>query len=308
MPIDMAEAATLLEQAAQTDPTIPGYEGGAQSGGQEQVETQPTQGNDSQDGAAGNADTFTQVNPDNLPEELKPYWQQLQADYTRKTQQIAEQRKAYEAFGETDPTQALEALQFVQALQSDPNVAQQVHAELTQALMAAGLSPSQAFATASNQMQGNQDQPQLQPQDPNVWSEDELEFGTDPQVMQKLNQFEQFMQSYENDRAEQQRMFEIQRQDSAIRHAHPEYTDQDMKRIYELSSWHGDLFSAEKEWASIRSDIVAGFLNDKKNVPAAGPRGGGGSAQVPPEGFHTLDDPNLDKAVMEYLRNVEANE
>lgn len=37
---------------------------------------------------------FTASNPDELPEELKPIYKSLQADYTRKTQELAEQRKA----------------------------------------------------------------------------------------------------------------------------------------------------------------------------------------------------------------------
>lgn len=302
MPIDMAEAAELLSNAAQNDPSI-----GGQTAPQEQAPVQPTQGDGTQDGAAGNADTFTKVNPDNLPEELQPYWKQLQAEFTRKTQALAEQRKAYEALGDTDPTQALEALRFVQALQTDPNVAQQVHAELTQALMQAGLTPAEAAHTAAAQMGGGNGM-QFEPQDPNNWGEDDFAFGTDPAVEQKLNQFEQFIQQYHAQQQEQQRMFEIQRQDNFIRQQHPEYTQTDIDRIYQLSSWHGDLINAEKEYANMRSEIVAGFLNEKKNVPVSGPRGGGGMAQAPPEGFHTLDDPNLDAAVSAYLRAAEAND
>lgn len=39
-------------------------------------------------------ESFTKVNPEELPEELKGIYKSLQADYTRKTQEIAKQRKA----------------------------------------------------------------------------------------------------------------------------------------------------------------------------------------------------------------------
>jgi hypothetical protein len=42
-------------------------------------------------------ETFTKVNIDELPEELKPVYKSLQADYTRKTQELARIRKEQEA-------------------------------------------------------------------------------------------------------------------------------------------------------------------------------------------------------------------
>src|SRR6266511_2123467 len=44
------------------------------------------------------ADTFDggKFNPDTLPAELQPGWKQLQADYTRKMQEVAEQRSQFE--------------------------------------------------------------------------------------------------------------------------------------------------------------------------------------------------------------------
>lgn len=39
-------------------------------------------------------DQFTNINPEELPDELKGVYKSLQADYTRKTQELAEQRKS----------------------------------------------------------------------------------------------------------------------------------------------------------------------------------------------------------------------
>lgn len=46
----------------------------------------------------GEAQGFTSVDPSSLPEQLQPIYKQMQADYTRKTQEIAETRKAAEAY------------------------------------------------------------------------------------------------------------------------------------------------------------------------------------------------------------------
>lgn len=61
-------------------------------------------------------DTFTSVKPDELPEELQATYKSLQADYTRKTQTLAEQRR-----------EAEQATQFWDAIRSkDPNAIRQI--------------------------------------------------------------------------------------------------------------------------------------------------------------------------------------
>lgn len=61
-------------------------------------------------------DTFTSVKPDELPEELQATYKSLQADYTRKTQTLAQQRK-----------EAEDATKFWDAIRSqDPNAIRQI--------------------------------------------------------------------------------------------------------------------------------------------------------------------------------------
>lgn len=61
-------------------------------------------------------DTFTSVKPDELPEELQATYKSLQADYTRKTQTLAEQRR-----------EAEQATEFWNAIRSqDPNAIRQI--------------------------------------------------------------------------------------------------------------------------------------------------------------------------------------
>lgn len=48
------------------------------------------------DDSSGDQDSFTKVSPDELPDELKGTYKSLQADYTRKTQELAKMRKEIE--------------------------------------------------------------------------------------------------------------------------------------------------------------------------------------------------------------------
>ena len=46
--------------------------------------------------AASPEDSFTNINPESLPEDMKSLYKSMQADYTRKTQDIASRRKEYD--------------------------------------------------------------------------------------------------------------------------------------------------------------------------------------------------------------------
>ena len=299
--MDFNEAQELLNAAIQQDaqgaaePSLP------QQSGQEQAPPPAEQSSPQGDqGAASPQDSFTPINPDDLPEELQPLAKQLLADYTRKTQAVAEQRKAFEQLGDIDPARALEAYQFVNALQTDPQVAVQVHQELTRALQEQGLTPAQAQAEATRQMQGGEADDPYAGMD---WM-DELGFGQQgvaPEIQQRLDKFEQFMAEQQAAQEQQQQIMELQRQEYAIRQSHPEYQEGDMQRIYELAAWHGDLVRAEQEYATMRSEWAASFLKEKASVPSSTPQSAG-PGQVAPEPPHNLDE--ADAMAREYLRNA----
>lgn len=290
--MDFSEAQELLGNAAASDAAVEGAPSLPQTESSPPAPTgESPQG--AQQGAAAEQDSFTPINPDTLPEELQPLAKQLQADYTRKTQALAEQRKAYEAFGEADPNAVLESYQFVQALQNDPQVAMQVHQELTRALQAQGLPLGQAQDVAAQHMQMQQQE------DP--WAEEGFSMGVDPQVQAKLDQFDQFMQNYQAQQEQQQFVAEMQRQEFAIRQQHPEYTDGDIQRIYELGTWHGDLVKAEQAYSTMRSEWAANLLKEKANAPITTP-GAGVQGQMPPEPPHTLEE--ADAMAREYLKQA----
>lgn len=246
------------------------------------------------------ADSFTAINPDDLPDELKPFAKQLQADYTRKTQALAEQRKAFEAFGEANPSEVLEAYQFTQRLQSDPQYALQVHGELTRALQAEGLTLGEAQAAATQAMQ--------QPDEtPDPWDMNEEMYGVvPPQVQQQLDQMQKFMQDYQQQVEQQNMVNEYMRQDAMIRQAHPEYSEQDMEHITQLAYAHGDLVKAEQAYADMRSQIMSSYLGQKKTVPATAPSGVAQGQPAEPNPLTTADPKQnfdrADEAAREMLR------
>lgn len=295
--MDFNEAQELLGSAAASDPTIPGSEPAASAAPQSSpAPAQSPSGDDGNEpGAAGSADTvesFTPINPDDLPEALQPLAKQLQGAFTRKTQDLAELRKAYEGFGDADPRQVLEAYQFVNALQTDPRVAMQVHQELSQILQ------EQGFQSAPQMPQ----QQQFQPQDEfdMSWMDEPQPVGVSPEIQQQLNQMQQFMQQYQQQQEQQAFVYQIQQQENAIREQHPDYGQADYERIYKIAASTGDLMTAEREYSQWKDELVASFLKSKASVPAATPVSSG-PAQVPQAGFASLDDPNLDAAVRERL-------
>jgi hypothetical protein len=84
-----------------------------------------------EDQPAGDVESFTGFNPNDLPEDLQSVYRSMQGDYTRKTQEIAELRRNYEqydAFSESgvDPNYALQAADFYRKLDTDPQFAKQV--------------------------------------------------------------------------------------------------------------------------------------------------------------------------------------
>ncbi len=266
------------------------------------VEPVPSQGVDPEGAApAEPADSFTPINPDDLPDELKPFARQLQADYTRKTQALAEQRKAFEAFGDADPSQVLEAWNFTQNLQSDPQYALRVHQELTRALQAEGLSLGEAQQAAAQAMQ-EQSEP-----DPWEMGEEEMYGAVPPHIQQQLDQMTQFMQNYQQEMAQQQQINDLMRQDAMIRQSHPEYTDGDMEHIAQLAAWHGDLIQAEQAYSQMRSQIMAGYLGEKKTVPASAPSGVAQAQPVEPSPLTSTGNANqnfdlADAAAREMMR------
>jgi hypothetical protein len=246
-------------------------------------------------------DTFSEnVNPDTLAPELQQVYKQLQADYTRKTQEVAAQRAQFEQYG--DPTQVTQAVELYRALQ-DPATLTQFHADLTQALQEQGLTPVQASAEAASQLE----QAATLPKD-----------GLDPRLAQLVQEYPDLaplieqtsqvsqlqsrldamdaerVQRQESEQLAYQQMAlagELQRQEMAITQSNPHYVQGDIDAIYELSAFFdGNLLQAQQRYEQIGQSLVDRYLSTKSAPSGVTPAPGTelASTQQPTEEM-TLD-------------------
>lgn len=221
------------------------------------------------------------VNQLNLPQEAKDYIiqreREMQADYTRKTQEVAAQRR-----------EAEQAIEFINALNTDPSFAAQVHASLTDALQAQGYSYEDASAMASQQtQQGYEDESFVDP------------------YMQKIQELESWQAQQEQRFAIADATQRIESGINAVRQANPNYGDEDIKDILTMAfAFNGDVVQAANAYQSIQQRVTEGYLSQKSAVPASlNEPVSSGHAEIPPEGFSGLNDPRLEEAAKQMLAN-----
>jgi hypothetical protein len=252
------------------------------------------------------ADTFDggKFNPDTLPPELQDGWKQLQAAFTQKTQEVAQQRQQLEQFG--DLNQVAQAVQLFNTLQ-DPQALTQFHSELTQALQAQGLSPVHASAEAARQIEESQtaapDADRLREEFPELAPFLENQQRLEQRISQFETQAQQRQEAEELAYTQMALAGELQRQEMAIRDANPAYKDQDVDAIYELSSFYdGNLLQAQQRYEQIVSSRIESYLAGKQSASATGglgPAANAGTLSDQPEAPHTLAE--AQKAAERYL-------
>jgi len=258
-------------------------------------------------------DTFTKVDPSTLAPEMQEIYKSLQADYTRKTQTLAEQRRQYEQFG--DPETLQQATQLWTTLQ-DPNNWPAIHQELTQNLRDMGYSLPEAQAEASRQIQ--EATPSVQPGDPLAsWNEDpELKPVADyiKSLEQKVSGFEaqwqQRQAQEQQERLQTALVGELQRQENIIRQNNPHYADTDVDAIYELSSYYGgNLLQAQQRYEALWADRLDRYMNEKGTAADMGGHTVPGVSTPVQTITPEIPAKNFDQAhenMMEALRQMEA--
>lgn len=232
------------------------------------------------------ADSFTKLDPNALPPELRPYYTSLQADYTRKMQEAAPYRQLAGDLG-LEPGDLRQAAELYSALQ-DPNQLVQFHGELSAALEQAGLSPAAASQAATEHIQTVQ-----AGGDPNTQWSDDPEERRIQELEARLNRYEESQQAQaEQARREQMQMAlvsEMNRQESVLREQHPDWTQNDIDAVYELSAFYGgSLLDAGNRYETVVSDRVARILNGKGTVasdPAHSPLPPALAGITQPKGF-----------------------
>ena len=236
-------------------------------------------------------ESFTGFNPSDLPEDLQAVYRSMQGDYTRKTQEIAELRRNYEQYdvlseSGVDPNYALQAADFYNRLDSDPNFARQVMESIQQNL---GPVSAEQFNVISD-VPYNVD---------NAGGYDNIPVA----LQQELAEMRDFRDNMVAQQEHAELVSNLEYVEKDIRLSNPHYTDDDMSSIYDLAySTNGDLQAAAQVFHGIQQRVMSDYLQSKR-VPEGAQFVPSGPSTSASKEFNTLDDAH--KAAMEFLRNAQ---
>lgn len=254
------------------------------------------------------ADTFDggKFNPDELPPELRPGWAQLQAAFTKKTQELSEQRRQFEALGSIEELQ--QAAELYERI-SDPSNWAVLHAELSAAMEQHGLTPAEAHAAATQTLQENQpDLPALPDEvdDPELAPLQAHLKAMRAEIDGLRAEREAERQELEARRLHLQLVNQMQEQQAIIRQNNPSYGDEDLTMVTELSSFHnGDQLAAQERLEAYVADRIARYYEEKTAVPSAAHKAPATPvAPAPPAEEMTVEQ--AAREAEEYVRQLQA--
>lgn len=256
------------------------------------------------------ADTFDggEFNPDLLPPELQPGWHQLQGAFTRKTQELAEQRKELESlaaqFGNTD--EVAHAVQLRSAI-SDPANWPALYQELAglmeqQGMELPGATPALPVPAAQPPLAppAEVDDPELAPLMDRI---NALQTAIDG--MNAAAQEQALRAQAEHEYAQKVAQFEAQ--ERQIRDLYPAYKESDWESIYTaVPFFGGNLIAAQQHYEADRQRHIEAYLAGKQGAqgiaPAMPPEGGlATTEQVAPLTFEQVG-----REAEEHLRALQA--
>lgn len=228
-------------------------------------------------------ESFTGFDPNVLPEELQHVYKSMQADYTRKTQDIADIRRQMSAFSDSgvDPSSALEATQFLQRLEAEPAIAAEFANDINRRLEQMGFGE-----------QAVRDEVPV----------DKSYEGLPESLVAELGEMRAFRQEMLEQQQHAEIMGHLEEQEQAIRIGNPHFSDEDIDAVYSLAySTDGDLSAAAEQFNQIQQRLLGNYMQAKK-VPQGATAIPGGPSSAPQKNFGSLDDAH--KAAMEIVRNI----
>lgn len=193
---------------------------------------------------------------------------EMQAAFTRKTQELAAQR-----------AEAEQAMQFLNELNSNPEFAYQVQQRLSSELDQLGF------------------------QNPNLETFNGVE--EDDPYLSRLNELENWKVQQEQRIREAEASSRIERESAIIQNENPHYGEEDFNAIYGLALAHGgNIRAAADAYKSMNDRSIQRYLDQKASVPAtfSNQPVQTGHAEAPPEGFQSVTDKRLRAAALERLR------
>lgn len=262
-------------------------------------ETTATPEGQATEAATDAPDSFTKLDPNALPPEVRPFYDSMLSDYTRKTQEASPWRKLGEELGVQSPDEFRQAAELYTALQDPSNLAALYH-ELAPMF---GGQPQQPAAPATA------------PVLPQQGGEEDFAALENPavaQLQQELADLKDYLVSQQETQQQEalqwQLLGELNRQEAALKESHPDWGEEEWNTLWNLSvAFDGDLHQAASYVEAAQNAAVTRLLNGKAQaaetpglVPEAPSRLG---VEVP-----TLEeDPELKGATakaVEYLRSV----
>lgn len=228
--------------------------------------------------------TFT-VDLDSLPAEVRPMVEkrlaEQQADYTRKTQEVAPFRQMLETYG-MDAESASQALALAQSL-SDPNVQRELYNRLSAVY---GEPSAEGEYYDEQQYEGADNDPR----------DRAIE-----QLQGRLDAFERQQAMGAIERTLDQHL-------SAVQKANPNFNESDMTRVQQIALSHGgNVIAAAEEYKAWKTGLISEYINGKASVdPGSAPLAGGAHAETPPQGFGTDLDAAHKAALSRYFADPAA--
>jgi hypothetical protein len=254
-------------------------------------------------------ESFTEkFDPNTLPEELLPAYRSMQADYTRKTQAIAESKRTLEQYGDLDIETAAQLMQRV----STPEGLAAFTTEATQWLQDQGYSAQEAQVAVAQTVQDPANDPfagldSLVNDDPDLaplaQAVKALQADLAAVRGEQQSNFEAERQKTET----MQVLGELQRMENFIRTENPQYSDSDVENIYELAAYYdGNLIEAQTRYEAQFADRLGRYLQSKGTPAGVQPLGAPGGPPVVDNDFDPLDPKQAHEAALEMLRRIES--
>lgn len=193
---------------------------------------------------------WDQIDLSVLPEDARKVVQEgylRQSDYTRKTQELAEQRKQFEALGDFETAQA--AVEFARSLEDPANLIE-LKSDIEKYLA---------------EMQGtNLTEPATETRTP----------GLDPATQSRIDAMEARFAAMEHQAQEAELVEQLQEkfqlQEDAIRKDYPYYEQKHIDKIYENSeTTNWDLFEAREKFERDRDFWTQELIGNKERFPDA---------------------------------------
>lgn len=245
-------------------------------------------------------DSFSGLDPNSLPADVRPYYDSMLADYRRKTQEIAERGRQYEALEQYGGAEnAVQALDWIASLQNPEN-AKSLYDDLKDALVAQGYSLEEAEAGATSGVQ-------KAVEEETGFESDE----TDPRfegLQSKVSELEQEIAAQKDRQAQEAQQAILDRQEATILRDNPTYDDTDIDNIYQLAySTNADLEKANTLYQGIQSHLLGRYIDEKGKAPDVTDLPATGPADQA-ETIKDLNDPELDKMVHRLIAEMQSGQ